>query len=867
MCGGRFRKRYAFGGGTKCRQRPSAAIAAMATFLDEFDLCMKRMALRVTLVAVSLAGAVSGGVVAIADELPVKTVEGQPMAANVRRVGQALAMLGRPWSSDFAEQIEAAARKRDGDSLQALVDRHVLLGVAINPESRVKVIRGEGLASLQQGGYTPVLVKIINESTITKRLTIVSPQSGPVYAGAAALSLQRQQQTELGANPNKANDPERVLGVEMLSAPPMTEKLSGLEVEYAIALIYCHESGKREATIGFDVEQGNQDLGFRGEVPILFDVKPAVAVKLNVGDENGRPTIAKLLFRDELGNIYPSQAKRVAPDLFFQPHVYRATGETVLLPPGKFTVEYSRGPEYRVLSKQFEIPATASQTIDLKLERWIDTAAFGYYSGDHHIHGAGCAHYTVPTEGISPADMFRQVKGEGLNVGSVLTWGPCYRFQRQFFQAKPNDLTEPLTVMKYDLEISGFGSQSLGHVCLLNLIDQTYPGSDGLETRGWPTWTVPVLRWCKEQGGVTGYAHSASGLWIDEKSASRRLMRRLDASGDGEISRAEAGDTLLPEAFEKIDAESNGGLNMEELIASHARAAEQLPNLAIPEMNGVGAMELPVSVAEGVCDFISAMDTRRIQEWNTWYHVLNCGFPLKASGETDFPCMSSRAVGQGRSYVRLGDVQSVDYGAWCDGIRTGKSYVSDGYAHALGFLVNGVRAGEGDVQLAQAGTIKVLAKVAFAAETPLAVAYGGITPPAGRAVVGDTVELHGRRYEEMVRGGKRRVEIVVNGQPVASRDVDVDGNIHDLQFDVPISQSSWIALRHFPQMHTNPVNVIIGAQPIRASKASAQWCLDVIDLLWKNRQSRIAEEERGAAEAAYERAREKYWKIKDESIE
>ena len=29
-----------------------------------------------------------------------------------------------------------------------------------------------------------------------------------------------------------------------------------------------------------------------------------------------------------------------------------------------------------------------------------------------------------------------------------------------------------------------------------------------------------------------------------------------------------------------------------------------------------------------------------------WYHILNCGFPLKVSGETDFPCMSGERVGQ-----------------------------------------------------------------------------------------------------------------------------------------------------------------------------------------------------------------------------
>src|SRR4029077_1959350 len=162
------------------------------------------------------------------------------------------------------------------------------------------------------------------------------------------------------------------------------------------------------------------------------------------------------------------------------------------------------------------------------------------------------------------------------------------------------------------------------------------------------------------------------------------------------LSVAETAAALLPERFEQIDADMSGGLSLAELIASHDRAAEQLPNLAIPEMNGVGAMEICVSTSEGVCDFISAMDTARIQEWNTWYHLLNCGFPLKASGETDFPCMSSRSVGTGRSYVRLGPIEKLDYAAWCEGIRAGKSYVSDGYAHAVEFQVNGVRPGEGE---------------------------------------------------------------------------------------------------------------------------------------------------------------------------
>jgi hypothetical protein len=479
---------------------------------------------------------------------------------------------------------------------------------------------------------------------------------------------------------------------------------------------------------------------------------------------------------------------------------------------------------------------------------------FGYYSGDHHIHGAGCAHYTSPTEGVTPQDMFLQVTGEGLNVGCVLTWGPCFDYQRRFFTPGVHQLSERLSVMKYDLEISGFGSQSLGHVCLLNLKDQTYPGSEGTKIKGWPTWTTPVMKWAKAQGAVTGYAHSASGLEIDARDATKRLLARFDANHDSLLARTECADALLPLPFAAIDADHDGALTESELVAAHDLAAEQLPNFAVPQMNGVGAMEICVSVAAGVCDFISAMDTPRIAEWNMWYHILNCGFPLKVSGETDFPCMSGERVGQGRVYVHLGPVKQIDFGSWCDGLAKGRSYVSDGFAHALDFRVNDIPPGFDDVPLAAPGKVRIRAKIAFAPAQPRAVAHGMIVPPDGKRFVGDTVTLHGPRTDEIIGGGRRLVEMVVNGKPVASKEVTAEGQVHELDFEVQIDQSSWVALRQFPQLHTNPVTVLVGGKPIRASRASALWCIETIEQLWRARQRAIAESERAEARRAYDEA-------------
>lgn len=799
----------------------------------------------------------------LAAELAYEPVEGQPLAANVGRLVETLKFLGQPVPGELSKQLAAAQKERDAKSLQKLLDPLVVAVVSLNPEVRVKVERGPGKATIQQAGFTPLIVKVVNHSTVASPLRVRSPQGGAVYSGAAEAILQRQAQTALNKGENTEGKTDRFLSVEMFQRPPMTRQLSGLEVEYAIVLVFSSESGKREATLEFDVGAGTQDIGFRGEVPILFDVKPAVSVKLAIYDVDGQPTVGRLIIRDKFGRIYPSQAKRLAPDFFFQPQIYRKHGSVVLLPPGEFNVEFSRGPEYYVQQKKIVVKDEHDPPVKLLMNRWVDPMVSGFYSGDHHIHGAGCSHYDSPTKGVTPQDMFLQVKGEGLNVGCVLTWGPCFDFQRNYFSPKADAVSESTTLLKYDLEISGFGSASLGHVCLLNLKDQTYPGSDGSKDRGWPTWTVPVLKWCKDQGGVTGYPHSA--LQVNPGYEGKRLLETWDKDASEGLDEKEVESVLMPEPFAKIDTDGNKQLTFAELSRSVERAANELPNTAIPFMNGGGALEICVSTAEGVCDFISAMDTARIPEWNTWYHLMNCGFPIKLSGETDFPCMSSRRVGQGRVYVQLGKVGRLDFGEWCNGIAAGKSYVSDGFAHALDFSVDSQRPGFGDVSLTESGKVNVRATVSFAPATPIGVAYGNIMPAAGRRIVGDTINLHAPRSMDYVNGGKRKVEIVVNGEAVASVDVPADGQPHDVEYPVNILQSSWVALRHFPQLHTNPVNVIVDEKPIRASVDSARWCLDVIDELWKFRSKRISEKERAAARAAYDRAEAKFRQIAEEA--
>ena len=759
-----------------------------------------------------------------AEPLPIiEGIEFQPLAAQARRVAQTLETLGSPLTPERQAALEKALASTDAaqgvKAVQQVLDPLCLAIVNVNPESRVKASEGPAPKRLMQQGWQVFLVKLHNQAGVTAELACNSPNAAPLYRRST-----NKPDPPLGIKPTEVGD--RWMDVSMFNKQPMNPKLSGLELEYRIIELYSRDVGKREAKLMFDVGQGTQDLGFRNELNVLFQCEPAVEVVLDVIDDDGKPTTGQFIFRDVQNRVYPSRSRRLAPDLFFHDQVYRHSGESVMLPPGKYSVVFSRGPEYRIETRQIDVPNSVSHKEVFRLTRWIKLSDYGWYSGDHHVHAAGCAHYDSPAEGVQPVDMMRHILGEDLNVGCVLSWGPCWYYQKQFFDGSVHRLSTPNYLMRYDIEVSGFPSQHAGHLCLLRLKedDYTYPketefdwsfsgvnghfkGTKTDQIGQWPTWDLPILKWGKEQGAVVGFSHSGWGLKV-------------------------------------------GG--------------SKLPTYEMPPFDGIGANEYIVDVVHDVCDFISSVDTPSVWELNIWYHTLNCGYTCKLSGETDFPCIYGDRVGLGRGYVKFKKGQPLDFDTWIYGIRDGRSYVCDGLSHLFDYQVNKLGVGE---------------KGADGRPSVLASKSGGVLDISVRAaslleekprddIRSKALDQKPYWHVERARIGETRkvpVELIVNGESVETQEIVADGKVNDVKFKFTPKQSSWVAVRIFPSAHTNPVFVEVDGKPIRASKRSAEWCLKAVDTCWTQKVKNTRESEKEAAAAAYEVARQAYRRISGES--
>ena len=172
----------------------------------------------------------------------------------------------------------------------------------------------------------------------------------------------------------------------------------------------------------------------------------------------------------------------------------------------------------------------------------------------------------------------------------------------------------------------------------------------------WPSWVFPILKWGKSQGAVVGFTHLGFGLEVE---------------------------------------------------------TADLPNYEVPRYDGIGANEYAVDVTHDAVDLhLSAVDTPYVWELQRLVSHANVGFRTRISGETDFPCIYGELVRLGRSYVKLDSKLRFD--PWVDGLRDGRSYVSDGKSHLLDFRVNGLLAGTqgSEVKLGKQETVRVSTKVA-----------------------------------------------------------------------------------------------------------------------------------------------------------
>jgi len=782
-------------------------------------------------------------------------VERQPFVAATERLLQALVFIGSPLPGDDALRLNQAMQNADAKAsvadIQKVLDRHCLAFVRINPESRVSAAEGPARKELIQQGWRTFLVKIHNEARITPELKVESPNAAPLYMRGKGA---RERPLTVDKLVSPTDVPNRFLDIDVYGKQPLKPALSGLECEYRIVQFYSRDFGRREATLSFHVGQGTQDLGFRSEIPILFECVPSVEVALGVRDHDGQPTTAAFVIRDTQNRVYPNPARRLAPDFFFHDQIYRADGESVHLPPGQYTATVSRGPEYRVETHKFTVPAgVVSHRQAFSLTRWIHPITRGWYSGDHHVHAAGCAHYDSPTEGVGPADMMRHILGEDLNVGCVLSWGPCWYTQKQFFEGKTNALSRPDYLMRYDVEVSGFPSSHAGHLCLLRLKEDDYPGTT--EIGQWPSWTEPVLTWGQQQGGVVGYSHSGWGLALPD---------------------------YMPDGQRQFPKQPWGGAP----AGWQGHAADKLPDYAMPPFDGIGANEYIVTAATGACDFLSAVDTPAIWELNIWYHTLNCGLRPRISGETDFPCIYGDKVGLGRIYVKMPaakkapkgesasaagpETGSLTFDQWCEGLKSGRSYCTDGLSHILDFRLQAPGAASGNTQrvhLGEPGPEGKLSQIDLQEPGKVEVAFD-VAALLAETPTGETERIRQTRLDakpywhvERCRiEGTRKVpvEVIVNGEVAARQEIEADGTTRPLQIEVPIEKSSWVAVRILPSVHTNPIFVEVAAQPIRAHRKSAEWCRKAVDVCWEKKKNQIREPERPAAQAAYDKARRYY---------
>ncbi len=301
-------------------------------------------------------------------------------------------------------------------------------------------------------------------------------------------------------------------------------------------------------------------------------------------------------------------------------HPFRVDLKRADLPPGRFTIRIERGKEYVPVEETVEIGQQPVQ-MKFRLQRWVDMAAAGWYSGDTHVHR------TVE-------ELPNVMRAEDLNVALPLSYWvtTAYTPPGSGDRNTPQDVSpEPIYIdptrviypvnTEYEIFTVDGKQHTLGAVFALG------------HKRAFEVGAPPVRR-------IAEQAHRQGALLdLDKHSWPWSLM-------------------LVP--VMRVD--------LFELANNHIWRApfffrewttDTIPSYMNIETDANGFTE------RGWIDF----------GFETYYTLLNCGFRLRptagtASGVHPVP------LGFGRVYVHLPD--GFSYEKWMQGLDAGRSFVTTG---------------------------------------------------------------------------------------------------------------------------------------------------------------------------------------------
>ena len=217
-----------------------------------------------------------------------------------------------------------------------------------------------------------------------------------------------------------------------------------------------------------------------------------------------------------------------------------------------------------------------------------------------------------------------------------------------------------------------------------------------------------------------------------------------------------------------------------------------------------------------------------------WYSLLNTGHDLPGLGSTD-KMWNSQVSGSVRTYVLVDG--KFNYQSWIDGIEAGRTFFTSG--PMLSFSLGGHKIGDQVV-------IERSEKFAF------------------------TVEVESRLPVD-------RIDIVVNGEVLASKENTERQQKVGFKGDLTIDNSAWVSARAYSSQilptqahltgsgspvfaHTSPVYVSVDNQP-RASAESAAYLLNICDktIEWAKTRGRYHDEaQRQEVVSLYETACAKF---------